>query len=235
VGIVPDGEQAAVARYDSQGNGHVPARIAAALVQLAKAQRYAAAGRNVWDFAVEIGSLRLSANDLRWLIYSGLVEHGWEVTRAGAKTRSFRPDMGITLSQRSCLVATATGLSLAATCSTAAADKRPNRAASALSGPHWDPTRRELRLDGVLVKRFRQPAANQERILSAFQEAGWPPSIEDPLPPDPDQTPERRLNHAIRKLNGCQRNHLIRFEGNGTGGRVVWMRIARHRTRRSPK
>lgn len=243
MGIVPAGEQAAVARYDSQGNGHVPARIVAALVQLAEAQRYAA-GRNAWDFALEIGSLHLSANDLRWLIYSGLVEHGWEVTRAGAKTRSFRPDMGITLSQRSCLVATATGLSLARACSVAAAGKRPNRPTfvatsdghvSKSSGPHWDAARRELRLDGVLVKRFRQPAANQERILSAFQEAGWPPSIEDPLPPDPDQTPERRLNHAIRKLNGCQRNHLIRFEGNGTGGRVVWMRIARHRTRRSPK
>ncbi|MCX7428826.1 MAG: hypothetical protein NTW96_24770 [Planctomycetia bacterium] len=245
MGVVPDGEQAAVPRYDSQGNGHVPARIAAALVQLAEAQRYA--GRhNVWDFAVEVGSLRLSTNDLRWLIYKGLVEHGWEVTPVGAKTRSFRPDMGITLSQRSCFVATATGLSLAGACS-AAADKRPSRPTivasrdghvSKSSGPHWDAARRELRLDGVLVKRFRQPSANQERILSAFQEEGWPPSIEDPLPPDPDQAPEHRLNHAVSRLNGYQRHRLIRFEGNGGGDGVVWKRIPQtpsHRTRRPPK
>lgn len=91
----------------------IPPRIAAVLPRLAEAQWYATdTGRNVWDFAVEIGSLGLRANDLRWLIYMGLVEHGWEITRVGAKARSFRPDMSITLSSRSCFVATATGLSM---------------------------------------------------------------------------------------------------------------------------
>lgn len=96
----------------------VPPRIAAALSRLADAQWYTTdTGLNVWEFAVEIGSLGLRANDLRWLIHMGLVEHGWEITRVGVKTRSFRPDMGITLSSRSCFVATAAGLSLVDTCS----------------------------------------------------------------------------------------------------------------------
>jgi hypothetical protein len=100
------------------GNAQVPARIAAALPRLAEAQWYATdTGRSVWDFAVEIGNLRLRANDLRWLIHMGFVEHGWEVTRLGAKTRSFRPDMGVTFGLRSCFVATAAGLSLAGACS----------------------------------------------------------------------------------------------------------------------
>jgi hypothetical protein len=86
VGVVPDREQAAGSRRDSGGNGHIPPRIAAALIQLAEARRYAA-GRSVWDFAVEIGSLCLNANDLRWLIYKGLVEHAWEITPAGRGAR----------------------------------------------------------------------------------------------------------------------------------------------------
>jgi hypothetical protein len=92
----------------------VPARITTALSRLMQAQRYAAStGRDAWDFAVEIGSLGLRANDLRWLIYTGCVEHGWENTRVGAKNRSFRRDMGVTFTSRSCFVATAAGLALA--------------------------------------------------------------------------------------------------------------------------
>ena len=95
------------------------------------------------------------------------------------------------------------------------------------SAPRWDPNRRELWLDGLLVKRFRQPSPNQEKILSVFQEEGWPSSIDDPLPQDFGQNPKRRLNQTISNLNRCHQTSLIRFEGDGTGESVMWNRILR--------
>ena len=95
----------------------------------------------------------------------------------------------------------------------------------ALPVPRWDPHLRELWLDGILVKRFRQPSPSQEKILLAFQRKGWPPSIEDPLSDSPVQNPKRRLNQTIRNLNRYHKNKLIHFGGDGTGLRVTWNRI----------
>lgn len=91
-------------------------------------------------------------------------------------------------------------------------------------GPRWDAKRRELRLARRLLKRFRVPAPNQEAILAAFQEEGWPNCIDDPLPPKGDLSPQRRLHDTIKALNRKhrQRPPLIRFLGNGTGKSVVW-------------
>jgi hypothetical protein len=94
-----------------------------------------------------------------------------------------------------------------------------------LSPPHWDRDRRELWFDGMLIKRFRQPSPSQENILTAFQEEGWPPSIDDPLPQDPEQEPKRRLNHTIRNLNRLHKSNRIRFVGDGSGERVMWKRV----------
>jgi hypothetical protein len=49
--------------------------------------------------------------------------------------------------------------------------------------PRWDKHLRELWLGPHLIKWFRVPAPDQERILDAFEEEGWPASIDDPLPP----------------------------------------------------
>jgi hypothetical protein len=87
--------------------------------------------------------------------------------------------------------------------------------------PVWDKKCRELRLGDVVVKRFRWPASNQERILQAFQEEGWPPKIIDPLPPHPSICPKRRLHDAIKCLNRRQIDGLLRFRGDGTGQGVV--------------
>ena len=153
-------------------NGQVPARIATAIIQLAEAQWHTAVGRNAWDFAVEIGNLHVGPNDVRWLIYNGLVEHGWDVTPVGANNRSFRHNMRITLSQQSSFVATAAGLSLAGACS-AAIKAKPRKVVQAINGkgrpslpkgPHWNPPYGEFYVDGVLIKRFsstrRKPRAD---------------------------------------------------------------------------
>jgi len=88
--------------------------------------------------------------------------------------------------------------------------------------PYWDSRLRELRLGRVLVKRFRQPSANQERILAAFQEEGWPERIDDPLPPDPEHDPKERLRATVKALNRNQQHRLIRFQSDGRGQGVLW-------------
>ena len=80
----------------------------------------------------------------------------------------------------------------------------------------------ELRIGAVTVKRFKWMAPNQETVLAAFEEEGWPHRIDDPLPPHPDQDSKRRLSDTIKCLNHKQKNELIRFHGDGTGEGVTW-------------
>lgn len=89
--------------------------------------------------------------------------------------------------------------------------------------PHWNGNRRELTLNGVVVKRFRQPSANQEAVLAAFEEEGWPEKVYDPLPPSPVITPQRRLQDTVYRLNRRQfGGQLIKFSMDGTGEAVLW-------------
>lgn len=83
--------------------------------------------------------------------------------------------------------------------------------------PHWDTDRGELSFAGQLCKRYRQPAPNQRRVLDAFQEDGWPPKIDNPLPGDFDR---QRLADTIRGLNAG--NECLRFELDGTGEGILW-------------
>ena len=55
--------------------------------------------------------------------------------------------------------------------------------------PSWDAQRRVLQLGNELVKLFRVPAPNQEAVLSAFEEEGWPFRVDDPLPLSRNKTP----------------------------------------------
>jgi hypothetical protein len=88
--------------------------------------------------------------------------------------------------------------------------------------PCWDCVRRLLSYDGCVVKHFRVRAANQEKILTVFQEDNWIARIDDPLSPTQEQDVKRRLNETIRSLNRRHENHLIRFRGDGTGQGVLW-------------
>ena len=88
--------------------------------------------------------------------------------------------------------------------------------------PHWDHDCRELRFGSYLVKQFKVPAENQELILSAFEEEGWPPHLDDPLPPRPELDSKQRLHDAINRLNRNQKRRLIRFHGDGNGQGLRW-------------
>jgi hypothetical protein len=73
-----------------------------------------------------------------------------------------------------------------------------------------------------VVKRFRQPAEQQELVLAAFEEQGWPPRIDDPLPGGNGVNAKQRLRDAMKNLNRHQRNRRIRFEADGTGKGILW-------------
>ena len=88
--------------------------------------------------------------------------------------------------------------------------------------PVWNPALRELRVGDVLVKHFRTPAPNQELVLSAFEEQGWPMQIDDPLPPISKGNPKLRLRDTIAKLNRHQQTARMRFHGDGQGKAVRW-------------
>lgn len=188
-------------------------------------------GHDNWDFALEIQALKeagLNHNDLRSLICQGLAEHRVERTRAGAKQRAFRPPSGLRLARRSCFTLSETGFTVArdiiapaphlqALTVHAGANEIPRLEFM----PFWDGERRELRLGNVLIKRFRQPAKNQETVLAAFQEDGWPPHVDNPLSGNVDIDARDRLHDTVRKLNR-QTNRLLHFFSDGNGEGVVW-------------
>ena len=188
--------------------------------------------RSKWDFAVELAdldALGVSHDELRWLIGKNLVEHAQEIDSVQGIGRSFESPGGFTFSGKSCFVITATARQLVESTEFPVREQvvaPPSSTAAAPVAPVWDDQRHELRLGKVLVKRFKWRAANQEAILSAFEEDGWPPRIDDPLPPVPDTDPKRRLSDTIKCLNRKQQNSLVRFSGDGTGEGVLWDLVA---------
>jgi hypothetical protein len=192
----------------------------------------------------------LTISDLRWLVAKGFAEHGRESSVYGNPHRSFRRGEGFSFDQTTCVVLTPGGaafvdqfLNAPATSpravssivttslaqgETAAledglpADHGHKETIAVPSRPCWNSSRRELSLRGTVIKRYRVPAHNQELILSAFEEEGWPEHIDDPLPMSREINPHTRLHDAINRLNGCQTTRLLRFRGNGAGTGVFW-------------
>lgn len=207
-------------------------------------------GVNVWEFALRTGRLYeagMSASDLRWMVAKGFAEHGEETAAYDEPHRSFRRSNGYFFNNHTCLILTSRGAALAehvfqetarspqATLAARAAAPETvalanpsqvayetNKAATPALKPRWDTTRRELSLEGLIVKRFRVPARNQETILSVFEEEGWAEHIHDPLPVTHEVDAPTRLHDAINRLNRCQINPLLRFHGDGKGTGVFW-------------
>jgi hypothetical protein len=203
------------------------------------------AGADRWDFALEIDTLfaaGLTISDLRWLVAKRFAEHGQESSVYGSPHRTFRRAGGFFFGSTTCLILTPSGAAFAGKflkapvvsprsvppIETAAlesglpADDDQTLSIYARLKPFWNSSRRELSLDGNVIKRFRVRAQNQEVILSAFEEESWPKQIDDPLPVSRDIDPRTRLHDAINRLNRCQSNRLLRFRGNGAGTGVSW-------------
>ena len=88
--------------------------------------------------------------------------------------------------------------------------------------PYWDQATRMLWFGSSVIKRFKLPAPNQERILAAPQEEGWPMCIDDPLSPTAGVDSKRRLHDTVNRLNRSHENHLIRFAGDGNSLAIHW-------------
>ncbi|MCA9216092.1 MAG: hypothetical protein KDB27_23655 [Planctomycetales bacterium] len=213
-------------------------KLASALRQLLDAYRYAEDAQcSFWDFAVEISTLRtlgLTNTDLRWFVRKQYVEHRREVTDVQDNGREFRSTGDLSFSPTSCFVLTQRGVAIASRYASdhqqkAVEPKKPAANGNGSNGnnsnhlcPRWDHEKRHLTLGQRTVKQFKWRAANQEMILAAFEEEGWPARIDDPLPPHDEQDPKRRLSDAIKCLNRKQLYPAIRFRGDGTGEGVIW-------------
>jgi hypothetical protein len=208
-------------------------RLHAALAVLVEGHELARdAGQDGWQFAVDVADLQalgLSKNAVRWLVHKGYARHGIETTRAiGPARRQFRFVDNLLFSSSPCLVLTEAGAQFARTMlrvSWEAREAAPSASATTLppaATPQWDARSRVLSFRGKVVKHFKVPAGNQELVLSAFQEEGWPKAIDDPLPPVADIDAKRRLHDTINRLNRNQRHRLIHFSGNGSGKAVCW-------------
>jgi hypothetical protein len=220
--------------------------LTAALELLWRASRYAAdLGVDAWEFAVEMGELRrahITHSELRWLLSRGYAEHAYETTAKNGRRRFGRLTTG-SLSDNSCFVISDAGKGLVESLTSEAwtgnnqqplilAWPNANELKSSVGHtlfmkekPSWDAQRRELWIDGRLLKRFRRPSSNQQLILDSFESSGWPKLVVDPLPLQPAQCPKRRLHDAIKCLNRYHHHQLLRFSGDGSGRGVLWERI----------
>jgi hypothetical protein len=205
-----------------------------ALELLLQAHEYARElQRSPWDFALELEALRqagLNYNDCRWLVYQEYLLH---TAAAGPPREAESPAGGngrLVLTPASCFILTRHGVACAravlgvedpaCVCDLSAA-AGPDLPAAAVH-PRWDRDCRELWFGAALVKQFKTAAANQEMILAAFEEEHWPVCVDDPLPPQPEVEPKRRLRDTVGSLNRNQKRFLIRFCSNGNGQSVRW-------------
>ena len=219
------------------------ALLTAALEMLWRAYRYAAdSGLDAWEFAVEIDEFRraqVSHSELRWLLSQGYAAHAIETASADGRRRFRLAHCGL-LGASSCFIIAEAGVALVeslnvAVPSTKLDGKKSTTCTIELGGakrrstvdakPNWDAQRRELWIDGRLVKRLRQQSSNQQAILDVFEVANWPSRIANPLPLQSGQCPKRRLHDAVKCLNRHHRHEAIRFSGDGSGQGVLWERI----------
>jgi hypothetical protein len=200
--------------------------------------------RSQWDFAVEISELSklgLTRTDLRWLVCKGFIDHADEVSLISTGARQFQATAKLKFTGDSCFILTALGRTAVVQLGEKGVH-RPNAAQSPMTvcqstskcccaaepselsafRPSWNAGVNRLFLGKLLVKQYRRPAPNQQRILSAFQEEDWPERIDDPLPPAPGLEPRRRLQEAVAGLNRRQANPVLRFAGDGHGQGVTW-------------
>jgi hypothetical protein len=190
--------------------------------------------QDCWGFAVEIQALQdagMTKSDLRWLRSKGYVDHAIEVTTLDDSSRVFQPALNLRFGKRTCFALTPSGVAYAeelwertgrAVERAVIRETAPVLASVRPGIPVWDRDRQELRLGVVVIKRFKAPAPNQEAVLSAFEEEGWPIRVDDPIPPHRDQDPKRRLHDTITALNRNQRHYALRFTGDGSGRGVRW-------------
>ena len=100
--------------------------------------------------------------------------------------------------------------------------------------PHWDNEARELRYRGQVVRTVKRldQAYNIVKILRAFEEAGWPPRIDDPHGRKSNDETRRR---DMSSLNKRMLKPLLKFECDGTGTGFLWKKVAATKAKKLAK
>lgn len=191
-----------------------------------------------WQFSIEASELLafgLTRNEIRWLLHNGIVLHAREVTTTTDRERRFVGLRAHQIPIDCCFILSDEGLNrilpenrskviLVSSAVDNGSPKPLSQGAACFKRivPIWNIDRRELYVGGILVKRFRTPAANQELVIKAFAEEGWPERIDNPLTPSPTLDGRRKLNDTIKCLNRNQATPMLTFRGDGSGNGVLW-------------
>lgn len=88
--------------------------------------------------------------------------------------------------------------------------------------PTYDREQRLFTWGEHILKRFRQPAVNQELVLISAEELDWPEWFDDPMPRKNGHNPKTLLHDTIKDLNRRQAEWLVHFKGDGSGRRIGW-------------
>lgn len=200
--------------------------VLCALASLLEARAYAEdLQTSPWEFPVELGALLRAGcdlNTLRWLVRSGYAE--WAAPPVG-QAPAPGPLAGSVFSfpEGTSFVLTGSGAAAARANPLLAADpRRPPLPKAASPLPRWDGQAGELHYRERLVKRFRNAASNQRRILEEFQRRRWPGELADPLPADPEVNRKQRLHDTIKNLNRGQLELCLRFYVADAGHSAGW-------------
>jgi len=167
---------------------------------------------------------------LFWMLYQGHVEHFRWVADAPYHGSVAASVLTLCLSETSAFALTETGAAFAVAFLEDALVPREEGVFSAAWDnlvlgrllPHYRSDRRLFLWGHHVLKHFRQPAQNQELVLCAAEELGWPLWFDDPLPRRGTGNPKVRLHDTIKDLNRRQEPYLIHFMGDGTGTRIGW-------------
>jgi hypothetical protein len=170
-----------------------------------------------WPFLSEMTGLDTAG--LHSLLETGLVEH-WEGVPGPWRRRRQLPAAGFRAGPRSSFTLSPTGVALAWDLFRPGATAAREGPCPNGEMPCWRASNRQLWFRGQVVLEFGRSAPNQECVLDALEELGWPPQIDDPLPHKKGKRARKRLGDTLRSLSAAQR--AIHFRVSADGRAVLW-------------
>ncbi|SRR5260221_10666451 len=84
--------------------------------------------------------------------------------------------------------------------------------------PFWDRENQKLWWNGEVIMEFERAATFEEKLLNAFQDAGWPDRV--PNPYLRGHRAKQDAHNACRLLSA--RQSVIRFRTRNSGQQISW-------------
>jgi len=107
---------------------------------------------------------------------------------------------------------------------------RPATRPGEASQPKWDRKTGKLFYDGVSILEISHQGCNQWRLIEAFDQAGWPEHLDDPLS-EPEQRwhSSERLNQTVKDLNRKLKGKRLHFRVDADRLSVRWEVVKKQR------